>query len=351
MIGDGARQVHGSDDRHAVGDDGFVRARELAVAATLGGQVDDHRARRHGGGHVARDEHRRRPARHHGGGDHDVALGDDAGHQLPLAPVEAFVLGAGVAAPVFGVGGFERQLDEPGPETLHLLPGGRPDVVPRDHAAELPRRRDRLEPRHAGAHDQHPGGGDGPGGGHEHREHPRQRGGREQGRLVAGDRRHGGQRIHALRPRDARHQLDGEGDGAGGGDLPDCFRGPERPDEADQDGLATQQGEVGAARLVVGSVAENLEDRVRGREDLGPGGDEPRALLDVRGVEVAGLEPGAGLDHHLATRLGERRDDRGHEGDAPLSGERLLHDADDHESRSVPGVVRVSIAAGGAGEV
>ena len=41
-------------------------------------------------------------------------------------------------------------------------------------------------------------------------------GGQQDG-LVAGDGGHGGERVHALRARDARHQFNGEGRSARGG--------------------------------------------------------------------------------------------------------------------------------------
>ena len=44
----------------------------------------------------------------------------------------------------------------------------------------------------------------------QHGEEPRQRVGGEDDRLVAADRRHGGERVHALRAGRPRHQLDGE---------------------------------------------------------------------------------------------------------------------------------------------
>ena len=88
---------------------------QFAVAAPLGRQIDDHRARRHLGDHLGRDQDRRLLAGHGRGGDDDVALGDHAGHQLALAAVELLVHLLGVAALGFGRGGLQRHLDELAP--------------------------------------------------------------------------------------------------------------------------------------------------------------------------------------------------------------------------------------------
>ncbi len=58
VIGDAAGEVDGADDGDAVRRHGFSVARQFAVAAALGGQVDDHRAGRHSFDHLGRDQHR-----------------------------------------------------------------------------------------------------------------------------------------------------------------------------------------------------------------------------------------------------------------------------------------------------
>ena len=65
-----ARQVERAVDRHAVALDHLARLGQLAVAAGLGREVDDHRARPHRAHHLRGDQLRRRPAGHGGGRDH-----------------------------------------------------------------------------------------------------------------------------------------------------------------------------------------------------------------------------------------------------------------------------------------
>ena len=77
-------QVERADDGHALAHDRLARLGQLAVAAGLGGQVDDHRARPHGLDGGGRDQPRRRPAGHERGGDDDVGVGDVALEQALL---------------------------------------------------------------------------------------------------------------------------------------------------------------------------------------------------------------------------------------------------------------------------
>ena len=116
-------------------DDGRRRARtttspgagQLAVAAALGGQVDDHRA----GRHAARPSRAVTSTGDFLPGttaaviDH-IALGDDSAEQLALALVKRFVLRLGVAARVLRVGRLDGQFDEAAAQALHLFLGGGP---------------------------------------------------------------------------------------------------------------------------------------------------------------------------------------------------------------------------------
>ena len=70
----------------------FAGLRELAVAAALGRQIDDHRAGRHAFHHLRGDQHRRLLAGNHRRRNHHVALRDDSAQQFALPAVESFVL-------------------------------------------------------------------------------------------------------------------------------------------------------------------------------------------------------------------------------------------------------------------
>ena len=63
--------------------DGLARLGQLAVAAGLGGQVDDHGAGAHRLDHVGGDQDRRGPAGDERGGDDDVGVGDVLGQRAP----------------------------------------------------------------------------------------------------------------------------------------------------------------------------------------------------------------------------------------------------------------------------
>ncbi len=218
--------------------------RQFAVAPALRGHVHDDGAGRHLLDHVARDQHGRLSAGHDRGGDDDVALGDDAAEQFALALVEAFVLGFCVSALVFGVLGLDRQFDEAAAHALHLLLRGGADVVGRHDRTEASGGGDRLEPDDAGADDEDPRRGDRAGGGREHREDAGQRVGGEQHRLVAADRGHRRERVHALGAGDARHQFDGEDRRARRGQLLDGLDGSQGPHEPDQRLTGPEQGEI-----------------------------------------------------------------------------------------------------------
>ena len=79
------REVRLADDRDAVADDRLAGLGQGAVAAGLGGEVDDDRAGPHAGDCVLRDEDRCGPAGDERRRDHGVRLLHVEGHELPLA--------------------------------------------------------------------------------------------------------------------------------------------------------------------------------------------------------------------------------------------------------------------------
>jgi len=321
----------------AVLDDHLVGARQLAVPAALGGEVDDDRAGRHRGHHLARDEHRRSLSGDRGRRDHDVARRDDAPEQLALPLIERLVLRGGVAALVLGARRLERQFDELRAETVDLLLHRGAHVVGLDLRAKTTRGRDGLQSRHAGPNHEHARGGDGAGGGHQHREHARDvRGGHEHG-LVAGDGGHRRQHVHALRARDARQQLERERRDAPLRHGAERLAAAERILQADHDLPGPHQLEVGERRR--GRAAPpHLQHDVGGAEQVGPLRDDRGALVGVFLVAEAGFEAGSGLHANVEPRFDERRDEGGNDRDAPFTGEEFSWDGNTHRSwsRRVP---------------
>src|SRR5216683_1207586 len=57
VIGNSRCEVEIADDRNAVSDDFLTSLRELAIPSALGGQVDNHRTRRHALDHFRSHEH------------------------------------------------------------------------------------------------------------------------------------------------------------------------------------------------------------------------------------------------------------------------------------------------------
>ena len=211
-----ARQVARADDFDAVLDDRLAGLRQLAVAAGLGGEVDDHRARLHAAHRVGGDQERRRAARDRGGGDDDVlfvrVLGERVAHLRVLLVGER----ARVAALALRVGD-EVEFQRPAAERGDLLPGGAADVEAGDDRAEALRRGDRLQPGDAGAQDQHFGRRHGARGGGHHPEEAARLTGGDQHRRVARGGGLRGERVHRLGARRPRDRLHREAGDAGGG--------------------------------------------------------------------------------------------------------------------------------------
>ena len=162
-----------ADERDAVLDDDLVLFGERAVAALLGGHVDDHRAGFHALDHVFGNQHRRRAAGDERRGDDDISLLDAFGDQRGLALEPGFRHRPRIAAYALRrfafLVGLERDIDELGAEGLHLLLGGGAHVGGFDHRTQALGGGDRLQAGHAHAHDDRTRRLDGAGRGHEHR--------------------------------------------------------------------------------------------------------------------------------------------------------------------------------------
>ena len=108
----------------------------------------------------------------------------------------------------FAVGVFH--LDEGRAEAFHLFLDRRAHIERADDRAEAVRRRDGLQPRHAGAEHDDLGRHDGARRRHHHRQDLAEAVRRVDHRLVAGNIALGRERIHALGAADARDQFHGE---------------------------------------------------------------------------------------------------------------------------------------------
>ena len=261
--------------------------------------------------HVGRDELRRRPAgdggrRDHGVGLHDVAVDDLLGLGLLLVGELARVAALDL--------GVDAGVDEAAAQRLHLLARHGADVVGLHDGAEAPGGGDRLQPGHADAEHEDLGRPERPGRRRQHRVVPAGHAGRHQHGLVAGDRGLAGQRVHGLRPRDARQQLEREA-----GDLVVAERLDRvvrlvRLQQAEDDGALAHLVDLRRRRRV------DLQDDVGG-EDVG-GVVDQRGRRELLVADVTQLT-GAALDQHLGAQrrvlLGHGRD----QGHARLTRRRL----------------------------
>jgi hypothetical protein len=135
------------------------------------------------------------------------------------------------------------------------------------------------------------------GGGREHREELREPiRGHEHG-LVAGDRRLGGQHVHALRTRDPWDQLHREHGDAAGGELGEITARRQRLPHTDDDLTLAVTIQIRAPGIRVRADRAHLEQQF-GVEDLVPAPDGG-AVLDERHVLVPGTITGPGLHHDL----------------------------------------------------
>ncbi len=309
-LGGGDRHLAGevarADHFDAVLDHGLPRLGQLAVAAGLGGEVDDHRAGRHPAHRVGGDQQRRRATGDRGGGDDDVLFGGVLGEGVAHLRVLLVGQRPGVAALALGVGDeveFQRAAAERG----DLLPGGAADVEAGDDRAQPLGGGDGLQAGDAGAEHEHLGRRHGAGGGGHHPEEAAGLAGGDQHRRVAGGGGLRGERVHRLGARRARDRLHREAGDAGLRQrLVGLGRGPGR-EVADEDLVRVELGDLGA-----GGGGDAKDDvgapRNLALDDLGSG-------LGVLRVGMAGGVAGTALDQHLDVlvllqRLDHVRDQR-----------------------------------------
>ena len=195
-----------------------------------------------------------------------------------------------------------------GAEALDLLPGGGADVGRGDDRAEPAGGGDRLQPGDPDAHHEDPGGGDGAGRGHHHREGPAifRRG--VEHRLVAGEIGLAGEHVHRLGPGDSRHQLHRQRLEPRRGISVDPLALPERVEHGDDQRAGLRALERRRIRALHGEDRVGAGERRLARADGRAGGL-------VIGIGDGSGEPGPGLDRDLGAqrdellhRLRSRRD-------------------------------------------
>ena len=162
-------------------DDLLAGLRQLAVAAGLGGEVDDHRA----GAHRL---DRRLPGSASapaGRGSRAVVITTSKSAIRSSSSSCCCACCSGVSSrrvAALGLLADDAEVEEGRAEGLDLLPDGRAHVEAGDDRAEAARRRDRLQAGDAGADHEHLRRRDRSGGGRQHREEARQAVGGEQRR-------------------------------------------------------------------------------------------------------------------------------------------------------------------------
>ena len=301
---------------------GLARHGEFAVAALLGGHVDDHAARLHRLHHLGGDEPRCGFAGDQCGRDDDVDLAGLLRVHRALRLLEALAHDFGVAAAACA---FFLVVD------LHELAAERDDlvcdfgarVVGAHDGAEVRRSADGGETCDTGAGDEDLGGRDLAGGGDLAVERPTEGVCGFDDGAVAGDARHGGEGIHLLRARQLpRQRVDGEHRGLAGRELLHQFGVLGGPDEADEGRtLAQLRGFGGGGRA-------NLEDDIGGGVELGSRSCDRSAGGPVGVVAEVGGVPRTPLDTDLEAEFQELLDHLGDGGDALFAGEGLARHSD-----------------------
>ena len=156
-------------------------------------------------------------------------------------------------------------------------------------------------------------------------------------------------RVHALRARGARHQLDGKDCDALAGDVLDGFDGAERTKKSDEHLVATKQRKIGFAGSVVGAVTQNLGDDVSSAKDVRALRENLRALGEIFGVEITRFGARASLNDHFQARFCQAGNGRRNERYAPLPRETFSGNTDNHEASSdieKLDLIRIRILAG-----
>ncbi len=227
---------------------------------------------------------------------------------------------------------MEVEVEEAGAQGLDLLLDRRPRIERAHDRSQPAGGHDGGQPGHTGPDDEHLGRRDRAGRSHEERKEAAECVGRLEDRLVAGQVRHRGERVHLLGARDARdrlHRQDGRA------------RALERDDRGGVRFRIQERDERRSAPELRGLFrcrGLDLEHHVRrpcrfAAADLGP-------RRRVGGVVVARAAAGAGLHHDRGALLDVLARDVGRGRDPGLVRSCLPGDADPHTVRVLGAVVR-----------
>jgi hypothetical protein len=227
--------------------------------------------------------------------------------------------------------GFELELHEAAAHAFDLLPDGRPHIVGPHDGPQALGRGDRLQSGHARARHEHAGCRHRAGRRHQHREHPRQGIGRQQHGLVAGDRGHRREHVHALRPRNPRQQLQGEADRAAGRDLGQRLRRRQGIAHRHQRLARAEPIHVGLPGLGVRPRRPHLGDHIGLAEHLPAIVQHPRAGGGIGLVRKARPLTRAGFHQHFPAGLHELGGRRGHGRHAAFASVGLFGNAELHD--------------------
>src|SRR5258708_19978312 len=95
-----------------------------------------------------------------------------------------------------------------------------------------------------------------------------------------------------------------------------------------------KEGEIVFAGAIIGAVAKNLRDDVRGTKNLGAIPQNFPAFGDVLSVRIAGFGTGAGFNDYFQSYLGQIGNHGGHKRYALLPRKSLAGHTDNHQPSS-----------------
>ena len=293
-----AREIGEPDDRDALHDDDLSGHARRAVAALLGGEIDDDRAGLQRRDHLFGEEDGRALSRDERGRDDDVDLGGLRAEEGDLRGEEGRAHLLRVAAAAFGVLD-DVDVEVRRAEALDCSFGRGPRVEGADLGAERTRSGHRREPGDPRADDEHARGRDGARRGDLRAERALEALRRLDDRAIAREVRHRRQDVHLLGARDARDALER--------DRRSAARGDERGELLVALGLEEREERSRTSHLVV-RRRPDLRDDVAGAPHVGRRARRRRPRRASIRAEPAPRHADSNQREQLLHRLGRRRD-------------------------------------------